>query len=83
MSIGTTFISYLVCFIFCRYYKNSIEEVPGWNPDIINWCRKEAERRKLKEKDYWGGFVIDEMNVQVIKFVFYELKENVGLLTKQ
>ncbi|KAK3697241.1 hypothetical protein QZH41_010133 [Actinostola sp. cb2023] len=47
-----------------RYYKNSIEEMPGSNTEV-NWCRKEAERRNLKEEDYWGGFLLDEMTIQV------------------
>jgi hypothetical protein len=48
-----------------RYYKNSIAQQPGWNKDIIGWCRKEAERLKLKPEDYWGAFVFDEMKIQV------------------
>jgi len=57
-------LSYTVILAF-RYYKNSIEEMPGWNAEVINWCRKEAERRNLKEEDYWGGFLLDEMTIQV------------------
>jgi hypothetical protein len=48
-----------------RYYKNSVNQEPGWNSEKISWCKREAERQKLKDHDYWGGFVIDEMKIQV------------------
>ena len=44
----------------------------GWNSEILEWCLLEARERKLKEQDYWGGFVIDEMKIQVlITFIVY------------
>ena len=44
----------------------------GWNSEILEWCLLEARERKLKEQDYWGGFVIDEMKIQVlITFMVY------------
>ena len=52
-------------FLPSRYfYKNSIPQQSGWNKDVIDWCRKEAERLKLKS-DYWGGLIFDEMKIQV------------------
>jgi hypothetical protein len=34
---------------------------PGWNNDVIDWCAKEAK----EPQDYWGGFIIDKMKIQV------------------
>jgi hypothetical protein len=48
-----------------RYYKNSVDQKPGWNRETIAWCKHQAERQKLKEQDYWGGSVLDEMKIQV------------------
>ena len=48
-----------------RYYKNSVDQRPGWNSDAIQWCKREAERRNLIEHEYWGGYVTDEMKIQV------------------
>lgn len=42
-----------------------MEQAPGWNKEILEWCLKEAKKRRFKEEDYWGGFVIDEMKIQV------------------
>ena len=50
---------------FSRYYKNSVSQEPGWNEDVIEWCAKEAKRQDFKPHDYWGGFIIDEMKLQV------------------
>ena len=50
-----------------RYYKNSVSQNPGWNHDVIRWCQLEAERQQLEAKDHWGGFVLDEMKIQVLK----------------
>ena len=52
-------------FLPSRYYKNSIPQQSGLNKDVIDWCRKEAERLKLKSEDYWGGLIFDEMKIQV------------------
>ena len=54
-----------IIFLPSRYYKNSIPQQSGWNNDVIDWCRKEAERLKLKPEDYWGGLIFDEMKIQV------------------
>ena len=50
---------------FSRYYKNSVCQEPGWNKDVIEWCAKEAKQQGFKPHDYWGGFIIDEMKIQV------------------
>ena len=50
---------------FSRYYKNSVRQEPGWNEDVIEWCAKETKRQSFKPHDYWGGFIIDEMKLQV------------------
>lgn len=40
-------------------------EKPGWNDQVIRWCLETAEEKGLKTEDYWGGFLIDEMKIQV------------------
>ena len=45
--------------------KNKVEQSSGWNESILRWCLNEAKKQGLKEQDYWGGFVIDEMKIQV------------------
>ncbi|CAH3013837.1 unnamed protein product [Porites evermanni] len=44
--------------------KNKREQKPGWNTEIVEWCKQAAEDKNLKDCDYWGGFVIDEMKVE-------------------
>ena len=46
-----------------RLYKNKVIHTPGWDD--------EAKKQGLKEQDYWGGFVIDEMRIQVSNTVLY------------
>ena len=46
-------------------YKNRVQKQDGWNAEILEWCLMEAKARNLKEEDYWRGFVIDEMKIQV------------------
>ena len=53
----------MVCFY--RLYKNKIEEKPGWNDQVLRWCLETAQERGLRTEDYWGGFLIDEMKIQV------------------
>ena len=48
-----------------RYYKNAVEQQPGWNDQIIAWCQKEALRQNLAPSSYWGGLIFDEMKIQV------------------
>lgn len=52
-------------FCFYRLYKNKIEEKPGWNDQVLRWCLETAQERALRTEDYWGGFLIDEMKIQV------------------
>ena len=46
-----------------------IKNLVGMLHDIFEWCKAEAERQQIKEQDYWGGLVLDEMKVQV--WVYY------------
>ena len=48
-----------------RYHKNKVEQKPGWDANLLKWCLQEAKKANLKEQDYWGGFVLDEMKIQV------------------
>ena len=48
-----------------RYHKNKREQKPGWNKEILQWCHDAAVEKNLKEWDFWGGFVIDEMKIEV------------------
>lgn len=48
-----------------RLYKNKREQKPGWQREILEWCMESAKEKNIKEWDYWGGLVIDEMKVQV------------------
>ena len=48
---------------YSRYYKNKNEQKPGWQRNIVEWCKYEAKRIGLQEADYWGGFVLDEMKI--------------------
>jgi len=47
-------------------YKNKVEQETGWSDKILMWCLNEVKEKGLKEHDLWGGFVIDEMKIQVI-----------------
>lgn len=51
--------------VFLRLYKNKIDESPGWNDEVLRWCMEAAQENDLRREDYWGGFVIDEMKIQV------------------
>ena len=33
----------------------------------MEWCKEEAKKKNLKDCDYWGGLVIDEMKIEVNK----------------
>lgn len=55
-----------VTFIIYRRYNNKVSQDPGWNSEILEWRLLEAKERNLKEQDYWGGFVIDEMKIQLL-----------------
>ncbi|KAK3709452.1 hypothetical protein QZH41_017498, partial [Actinostola sp. cb2023] len=47
-----------------RHHKNKVDQRPGWNPDMLQWCLQAAQENNLKEQDYWGGLVFDEMKIQ-------------------
>ena len=36
---------------------------------MIKWCLKEATDKGLRECDFWGGFALDEMNIQVYVYI--------------
>jgi hypothetical protein len=48
-----------------RLYKNKVQEAKGWDNKMIQWCLKEATEKGLRESDFWGGFALDEMKIQV------------------
>ena len=52
-----------------RLYKNKVVQSPGWDDNVIRWCAQEAKKQGLAEYDYWGGFVIDEMHIQVSNII--------------
>ena len=41
-----------------RHHKNKIEQRPGWQWDILEWCLHQAQDKKLQEMDFWGGLII-------------------------
>ncbi|XP_070550255.1 uncharacterized protein [Ptychodera flava] len=46
------------------YYKNSVEQKPGFNDEILHWMRKEAEKRGMTDDGWEGGIMFDEMSIQ-------------------
>jgi len=42
-----------------------VKETPGWNEEVLMWCRNAAQENGLKPGDYMGGFAVDEMKIQV------------------
>ncbi len=32
---------------------------------MLKWCLEEAKANNLKPQDYMGGFILDEMKIQV------------------
>lgn len=50
-----------------RQNKNRVEETSGWNDKTLLWCLNDAKKQGLKEADFWGGFAIDEMKIQVLQ----------------
>lgn len=59
----------LTFFNHCSHYKNKIEQKPGWHSEMLKWCLMQAKESNLKEQDFWGGFVLDEMKIQVDIFI--------------
>lgn len=66
---------------FYRLYKNKIEEKPGWNDEVLQWCLETAQEKNLRKEDYWGGFVIDEMKVQVRAKKYVKLSHITSICT--
>ena len=52
-------------YIIISLHKNKVEQKPGWHDDVLEWCLKEAEKKNLQQPDYMGGFILDEMKIQV------------------
>ena len=50
---------------FYRLYKNKVKETVGWNDEVLRWCLNAAKDSGMKQEDFMGGFVIDEMKIQV------------------
>ena len=50
-----------------QYYKNSIHQTPGINPDLFLWMANEAEAKKIPTAGRSGCLALDEMKIQVKK----------------
>ena len=57
-----------------RLYKNKVTERTGWNEDVLRWCLDAAKDSGTKKEDFMGGFVIDEMKIQV-NFTYPNVKK--------
>ena len=44
--------------------KNSVNQNPGINSDVLKWMFMEAKQRNLAAAGYYGGLVLDEMTIQ-------------------
>lgn len=42
---------------------------------MLKLCMEEATKNNLKPEDYWGGFVLDEMTIQVRDTLLFLKKE--------
>lgn len=58
--MSKTAVNYFLSYNF-RYYKTAIPQESGWNVDVAEWCKSEADRQGLQEADRWGCFIIDEI----------------------
>lgn len=47
-----------------QYYKNSVNQVSGFNKELLHWMLNEAQRNDLSPDGYEGGIIIDEMTIQ-------------------
>lgn len=49
-------------------YKNSVDQHPGFHPEIFNWMYVEADRLHIPQthttKGRIGGIILDEMSIQ-------------------
>lgn len=46
------------------YYKNFVDQRPGFNSDNLVWMSKEADRRNVTSFGRRGGLLLDEMQIQ-------------------
>ena len=60
-------IGKILWYLFLRYHKNQTTQCLGWDRKNLQWCLKAAKENQLKPQDFMGGFVLDEMKVQVTK----------------
>jgi hypothetical protein len=47
-----------------QYYKNSMKQTTGINPDNLQWMEREADRQGVKNFGKHGGLIVDEMSIQ-------------------
>jgi hypothetical protein len=47
-------------------YKNSLQQLPGVNQQMLVWMYHEASRAEVPAHGYEGGLIFDEMSIQVI-----------------
>lgn len=66
---------------FYRLYKNKTEEKPGWNDEVLQWCLETSQEKNLRKEDYWGGFVIDKMKIQVRAKKYVKLSHITSICT--
>ena len=45
-------------------YKNSIEQMPGFNVDVFKLMASEAKKRNIPDLGLRGGIMFDEMSIQ-------------------
>ena len=43
---------------------------------MLKWCQEATQEKGLPKSDYWGGFVIDEMKIQVRVIFNYITNKN-------
>ena len=43
---------------------------------MLKWCQEAAQEKGLQKSDYWGGFIIDEMKIQVRVVFSYITNKN-------
>ena len=62
-----------------QLYKNSVPQTPGFNKEVLQWMKLEAEKLKLDDFGKSGGIILDEMAIQVkcalsSRFYFSQLR---------
>ena len=56
--------SILILKVIFRYYKNCMDQRPGFQADNLEWMVLEADRQSLCPSGRHGGLLIDEISVQ-------------------